>query len=254
MENWIRVFIATMFNLLFEYSMRGINDLFQRPFLPLFLLMVYFPYFAILEHCIEKYRMRDYHVLIAGFVFGALAAFFIPGGMFNPPLLFGLNWASFFFITVVWWGTFQAVFTFYIARAIVQSRRYATFLAQPAPIILTGILVCMLFLFRFAIKSAPQIPVIGAILIVFMACAGLLTLHTTLPGKPVVFTRHKILDILAFATIILFIFCALFLTDKKLLGIHYVNTTSVIVVVAWTLIVFGVLWLERIISKKEIPV
>lgn len=102
LDNWIRILIATGFNLLFEYSLRGLNDLAFRPFLPIFLFLVYFPYFTLLEYSIEKYHFRDWQVLVAGFVFGSFAAFFIPGPMFTGNLLLGLNWGSFFFITVIW--------------------------------------------------------------------------------------------------------------------------------------------------------
>ncbi|MEM3726573.1 MAG: hypothetical protein QXK98_06920, partial [Candidatus Bathyarchaeia archaeon] len=72
MNRWNIVLAATGFNLLFEYSMRGINDLNLRPLLPLFLFWVYFPYFALLEDSITKYRLKDYNIVIAGFFFGTV--------------------------------------------------------------------------------------------------------------------------------------------------------------------------------------
>jgi hypothetical protein len=46
LNHWKIVFAAVGFNLLFEYSMRGINNLLVRPLLTLFLFLANFPYFA----------------------------------------------------------------------------------------------------------------------------------------------------------------------------------------------------------------
>ncbi|MGB9636413.1 MAG: hypothetical protein ACPL1Y_04090 [Thermoplasmata archaeon] len=252
--NWQRILIATGFNLLFEYSMRGINDLFARPFLPFFLFMVYFPYFTILEHCIEKYKMGDVQLLISGFIFGALAAFFIPGGMFAPPLVFGLNWSLFFLITLVWWGTLQAVVTFYLARRIVPTRNYTPFLHGKMFWVFFSILLVFLCIFRIAIKNAPPVSPAGALIILVLVLVMFVILVKGTPGKTAKFECSLLMDIMSALTVIMFLISTFAFTDKESLGIHMVNTTAVKFVSIWTLILFFAVWGYRLFSKKPISV
>ncbi|MEM3444450.1 MAG: hypothetical protein QW115_00575 [Thermoplasmata archaeon] len=255
MDNWIRILLATGFNLLFEYSLRGINDLCFRPLLPIFLFLVYFPYFTLLEYCIEKYNLRDWQVLLAGFIFGSIGAFFIPGAMFTGTLTLGLNLPSFFFITVIWWGNLQAVLTFYFARMISPVRKHQGFLSKTRLVVLVALLAGMLCLFRIAVKNAPQITMAGTFLILMLiACAaGLLYKTKHWQGRKEQ-ARSVLLDAVVLITIFIFMISALFFTDKGELGIHIVNYTAVKVVVPWSIIAFCVTWGYRLIANKEIPV
>ncbi|MCX8173849.1 MAG: hypothetical protein N3F63_04485 [Thermoplasmata archaeon] len=255
MENWIRILVATGFNLLFEYSLRGINDLAVRPLLPLFLLLVYFPYFTLLEYFIERYHLKDWQVLVAGFIFGSFAAFFIPGGMFTGQLLLGVNWGSFFFITVVWWGNLQGVLTFYLARIVVPERKRQVFITKLGLGILFGLLVAMLWVFRIAIRNAPPITPVGALLILGIAFSALLLLYQTRNRKPKPDAgRCVVLDAVVGLTVGLFAISAVFFTDKAALEIHMVNLTAVKVIVPWSIIAFCITWGYRVFSKREIQV
>ncbi|MEM3396618.1 MAG: hypothetical protein QW620_06410 [Thermoplasmata archaeon] len=255
LDNWARILLATTFNLLFEYSLRGFNDLAFRPFLPIFLFLVYFPYFTLLECCIEKYHLRDWQVLIAGFIFGSFAAFFIPGAMFTGNLTLGLNWASFFFIAVIWWGNLQAVLTFYFARMVVSKRRYQIFITKGGILILLLLLAAMLCVFRIAIKNAPPISPLAALLILCLAFAATVLLYKTRDwNEPNGAGRNIVIDTVVLITICLFTISALFFRDKGELEIHMVNLTAVKIVVPWSIIAFCITWGYRVIAKKEIPV
>lgn len=255
MDNWVRVILATSFNLLFEYSLRGINDLALHPFLPFFLFMVYFPYFALLEFLIEKYRLIDWHLLLIGIIFGSVAAFFIPGPMFSGMLIFGINWFSFFFITVVWWGTLQGVLTFYFTRMFLPSRKYEVFITRSSVWVLLAILLCMLCVFRVGIKNAPQITPLGAAMILCIAVIATLILYKTKNWqRQGTQTRSILLDVLILLTLFLFIISGIFFRDKGELGIHMVNFTAVKVLVPWSIVIFCITWGYRIITKRAIPV
>ena len=118
LSHWKIVFAAVSFNLLFEYSMRGVNNLVADPLLLLFLFLVYFPYFTILEDFITKYRLKDHNIVIAGFFFGTAFTLFVPATQFVEPQALGINWTAFLFVNIFWWGTIQGVLTFYIATRL----------------------------------------------------------------------------------------------------------------------------------------
>lgn len=145
--------------------------------------------------------------------------------------------------------------TFYFARMVVPERKHQIFITKAGILILLVLLVAMLYIFRIAIKNAPPISPLAALLILCLASLGVFLLYKTKHWEE----KHKagrsfVIDAVMLITICLFIISALFFTDKSELEIHMVNLTAVKVVVPWTIIAFCVTWGYRMIAKKEILV
>jgi len=159
LSRWKIVLTAVGFNLIFEYSMRGINNLAARPVLPLFLFLVYFPYFAILEDLIAKYRLKDYNIAIAGFFFGTAFTLFVPATQFTEPQAFGMNWTALLFINFFWWSMIQGVLTFYIATRLFPRDWNHKLLSRKQKAALLTTLIIVGLLYRINIQlNMPQAP------------------------------------------------------------------------------------------------
>ncbi|MEM3627973.1 MAG: hypothetical protein QXJ11_06795 [Candidatus Bathyarchaeia archaeon] len=260
MSHWKIVFAATAFNLLFEYSMRGINNLAARPALPLFLFLVYFPYFAILEDLIAKYRLKDYNVAIAGFFFGTAFTLFVPATQFTEPQFFGVNWAALFFVNFFWWGMIQGVLTFYIATRLFPRNWNQKLLSRTQKTALLTTLVLVGLLYRISIQlNMPQAPRINPqayIAIAITLAITALVFKRSIPKQATCTTqqKEKLIDALSALTIAIFAFCAVFLTqDPTQINVHNVNATATHTATAWTIIATLIMLGYRVYKRKPIP-
>lgn len=84
----------------------------------IFIMPVYLSYFVLLEDLIVRFRLRDYHLLVAGFFVGTIIVPFASGAAIRPPLTFGINWAGLFFINLLWWGPLQFALAMYLANRL----------------------------------------------------------------------------------------------------------------------------------------
>lgn len=261
MNHWKIVFTAVGFNLLFEYSMRGVNNLAVRPMLPFFLFLVYFPYFALLEDLITKHRLKDYNVLITGFFFGTAFTIFVPATQFVEPQAFGINWAALFFVNFFWWGMTQGVLTFYMATRLFPRNWNHKQLSTLQKAALLSMLILGGLLFRIGIQlNVPQAPQIR--LEAYIAIAVICTLTAIIFRKailkqamPPTQQRERVIDIISALTVGIFTFSALFLTqDPTQINIHSVNTTAVRTVTTWTIISTLIMIAYRALKRRPIQV
>lgn len=237
LNHWKIVFAAVGFNLLFEYSMRGINNLAARPILPLFLFLVYFPYFAMLEDYITKYRLKDYNIIIACFFFGTAFTLFVPATQFVEPQALGINWIAFFFVNFFWWGMIQGILTFYIATRFFPRNWNHKLLSrvQKTALLMTLILVGLLYRINIELNmpQAPQIRSEAYLAIVIMLIITAVIFRKTVPKQTITTTqqKEKIIDLISALTILIFLFCAVFLTqDPTQINVHSVNATALRIV------------------------
>jgi len=281
-----RVLVATGFNLLFEYSLRGVNDLAGHPALLVFLFLLYFPYFLLLDEWVRRRRAAAMSVAAAGFAFGSFSALFLPGSMFDPARPLGINWSAFWFVNIVWWATLQGVLTLYLAVRLVPRRVDESCLKPWQSGLILVWLVGMLLVFRAGIKAPSVIrPPAGACVLVLGAAAlglawwlsraraeaGARALSEPPPaghsdgatkrsedGAPVPETTaqpSRFLDSLLIATVLVFLFCMLVLIrDPAQVSIHRVNVTALRVVIGWTTLLFLATCFHAVITRRPIPV
>jgi hypothetical protein len=209
------VLVATFFNLLFEFSFRGIIGFWGIRHIPLFLFLTYFSWFSIIEYLIHRYRITNKQLLIAAFAYGLLPMTFLTGVVVGPGMPFHINWLAVFGVNIVWWGFLQGLLTFYLANRLVK-RDW-----NERPLGSTGLTLAVLYLvfsmltiFRVSpgIKHGPGIMYLA---IIFLFFAIVVYLKRTLKERPVyAFERHWFLDLLCAGAIFAFLFSGLVLAAR----------------------------------------
>ncbi|MHA1376875.1 MAG: hypothetical protein ACTSRG_00710 [Candidatus Helarchaeota archaeon] len=258
-NRWKIALAASAFNLLFEYSMRGINDLIRSPFLPLALFLIYLSLFTMLEDLILRYKLRDYQLILLSFFYGTIYIAFASSILFSPPLLFGINFFALLFVNFFWWGILQGILTFYLANRIVERdweqpplSKLGWFLA----VIINGSIIFVFVVANpFSYNRTFEGLITMCILLITFGCLSYLNIKNTRNNENFLFESSKILDLILITTISLFAFCAIFLiSDSRVVGGTYSNQFATFVVIIWTTIVGIILTLYRIIQRKQIHI
>ena len=258
-HRWKIILIVTGFNLLFEYSLRGINNLVAHPTLPLFIFPLYFCWFSMTEDLIGRFKLRDVHVaLLAYALWGIGAVLFLPPRfMFAPPLILGINWGSFAWVTLAWWVCLQSVMPFYLANRLSPRQSWKPLLSRTG---WAGVILVYLaggLLFRASV-GAPWPTVIGRVVMLGVIGATVLLLRRRLPAPgeaPPRFEKSRLMDVLVGSTILLFVLLMLFFTaDPITYDYHPLNQTSLHIVIVWTTIVAVLMLVYQIGLKRNISV
>jgi hypothetical protein len=207
------LFLCALFNLLFEYSARGIRDFVHRPFFMLILFGIYFTYFAMLEDLIVRFRLKNYQIFLGAFVYGLFPLAFLTGNVFNPHvysgiMIAGVNIGTIIIVGIFSWGCVQGIVTLYFANRF--SPRDWTHPKMGK----LGWTLAVLYQLSVMIvaRQNPVTPrgtplgyfVLG-ILVIFTFILFLKSLKTPI-GEVTLFQQSTVMDILAFGSVILFIF------------------------------------------------
>ncbi len=258
-NRWAIVLIAVGFNLLFEYALRGINNLRVQPGLPLILFIAYFTYFTMLEDLIVRHRLLDYQLMIASFFFGTVYVCLVAGIAFDKPQAFGLNWSGLLFVNLIWWGPLQAVLTFYLANRLAPrdwNHLRLGGLGWGVMLLLNGLIVVIFQRSGVIPKGTPV--GLGTMIVILIVVAVLF--RWTLPGASAravssAFQKGGVMDLLSALTVFIFLVCAVLLTsDPVRSGASNVNNVSLRIVSGWTVLLALVMLGYRLISKRPIPV
>jgi hypothetical protein len=255
------VLCATIFNLSFEYSLRGFFGFFRPIFLPLLLFGLYFSLFSMLEDLIVRFRLRTYQLALASFLYGTFAMAFATGALFDRPQFLGIAWGSLFFVGVLWWGILQAVITFYFANRIVQRdwghRRMGRF-AWAAALAYSAAALATL-----KIANPNLAPVRPVAYLIFMLLAGSTALflqrdlQRNQGRKPWRFEPSLTMDFLSFGTFILFVCLGSVFSGGQVLdpaSASRINPSALAIVKIWTFGYSGIFILHRLQRGMEVTV
>jgi len=214
MDNHKKIILsATCFNLLFEYSMRGVNNIRINPLLPLILFFTYFILFTMVEDLLVRFRLGAYQLIILAFSYGAIYDAWVSGVVFSQPGWYGINWRNLILVGTVWWGAIQAVLTFYLANRLFprdwNHRRLSG----------VGWALCLFSQFLIigvfqASGKLPQGTPVGKRTIILLFIIGITLFFATIRSRKNVspsFLPSRFLDWLSAATCFIFLFSALFL-------------------------------------------
>jgi hypothetical protein len=253
---WGIVLTATLFNVLFEYSLRGINNIAANPGLPIILFLIYLTLFLVVEDMIVQFKLKDYQLIILAFFYGTIYDAFTSGILFFNPQAFGIAWNHWFNVNFFWWGFIQALLTFYIANRVSKRNWNHPKLSRKAlnTAIMINIGMVLLFQLSGAIPKGQPIAYLTILIILFVAK---IVFFGTIKHNavPIPFQPSKFLDVLSILTVLVFLFTAIFLTHDPVISYtSAVNATSLKVIGLWTLIVTASLIGYRIKTKKSIPV
>jgi len=116
------ILICTLYNVLLEFWVWGVGG-FMTIVLPVSVFFMYLFYFCMLEDLIVRFKLRDYQVLLFGFLYGLFQESFNTGSTFNDPHFFGVNVFNIFMANVLWWGILQSVLALYFSNRIVDANQ-----------------------------------------------------------------------------------------------------------------------------------
>jgi hypothetical protein len=197
-----RILICVIYNLILEFWVHSIIG-FLNPVLTISLLLLYLSYFSMLEDLVVRYKLRDHHVLLIGFIFGLFHEIFTTGSVFNEPNFLGINIIILFLANVFWWGILQSIFGLYFANTLVE-RSEVDRKMGPIGWILALTFNLLLFLGRILEGTLPTGSVIGyAISLIIMGVAAFLFIIIKKPEEPLEIDQIKVIDILLKVQIVL---------------------------------------------------
>ena len=257
-NRWKIIFIATFFNLLFEYSLRGFNNILTQPILPLILFSIYFTLFIMLEDLIVRFKLKDYHLLFLAFFYGTIYDAYTSGIIYIKPNFLGIAIVPLFSINIAWWWVIQALITFYLANSIGGERDW-----NHARLSKKGWIVCLLInIFTVSLFQMSGVIPHGTSLgklttLIILVGSLVVSIGSIKAHKPqiVPFKKSKLISVLSFLTLFVFLFCAMFLTgDPITSNTSNVNATSLMVISRYTFLLTLVVIGYRVFFKKEIPV
>jgi hypothetical protein len=209
------------------------------------------------EDLIVRFRLKDHQLMYLSFFYGTIYLAFTSGIVFLPPVSAGgIRWVELLYVNLVWWGALQAVLTFYFANLIAPRSFDHSLLSKNGWILCLVIQIVTLFLFQ---KSGliPKGSPAGYMTILIILIASLLIFWKSIKKQSAIipFQSNRILTILSFATVCVFLVCFLFLVkDPILSGTSHVNALSLKIVTRWTLVLAVIMLMYRIKMKKNIPV
>lgn len=252
------VFLATAFNLLFEYAFRGPMGLFiwRRFFVSLFLL--YFAYYWIAEGLIRKYRLTNRQLMVVAAVFGILPMAFLTGSLFGQPLVLGVNLSRLFLIEIVWWGVLQGLLTFYFATRIVKRDWTGSPMTSLGWAVSAGFIIFLNLRSFLSSRTLPRGPLIGYIIVAAIVILGLRYLRRRLKASqqaPYECRKSPFLDFLAFGTVAVFLFLGTFVA-RNIAPVEgqVVNAAAGRLATIWSFVVFAGVVLYRLKTKKAISI
>lgn len=262
-NRWKIILLAALFNLSFEYSMRGVGGFFKPAFFPIILFGFYFTLYSMLEDLIARFKLHNHQLVLAAFLYGIFPMAFATGAVFVNPQFLGINWGTLFYVGFLWWGILQAIFTFYFANRIVQRDwnhpkmgKIGWFLAIFYNLIVFGWM-------KFVNPHLAPVQPTGYLVFAAIALTTVFFLRQDLKEdkerESWPFEPSKLMDVLSFGSFFLFLFLGTYFSggqvgDPRAGGSH-VNLTAVKIIHAWTIFYTITFLVYRfLVRKKEITV
>jgi len=252
------VAVATLFNVFFEYSMRGMNHLIAQPLLLPLLIYTYFTYYTLLEDLILRYRLKDYQAMVISFFLGTIYQCYVSGDAFIKPNFFGINLGRLLFVTLVWWGAIQTVMTMYLANRLAPRRWDRKPLSQQAWI--TVLLLNAFAVIVFQNSGIPKGTLLGKLTMIVILILTTRVFFSLLPpaeqrNRPPEFRPDVFIDVLSAFTVAVFILSSVALArDPVVLGSSRVNAPAVKAILLWTSIVAISMLVYRLVTRRPISV
>ncbi|MDD1634640.1 MAG: hypothetical protein LUQ58_03480 [Methanomicrobiales archaeon] len=249
-SRWGTILLATVFSLLLEYAVRGLPNLTESPLLFPLLAAAYLSYFTMVQDLVVRFRLGDRHLVGIAFFTGTVYVFLVSGLALVPPLVLGVNWLAILFLNLVWWAALQTLLGRYLAGRLLGNDGSLDPLSSAGWMVALAVQAGVILLFQLSGRIPPLTPVaVGVLILLLIGSAS--AVKFTLPPReepfPVI-RPNPVWDILAGASIIVFLACALMPAgDPAFMGPFPVNRTSLPVVVLWSLLVAVVMALHRLI-------
>lgn len=236
------ILLCTFFNILFEYSARGVTTFLQQPLLILSLCGIYFTFFAMVEDLMVRYCLKNYQVTLFAFLYGFIPEMFLSGNLFNQAtsfgfFFFGISLKTLFVINFFAWGIMQSLITFYFANRINVRDWNHPRMGKVGWGLCVGYHVLIIVLARsnpYRPKGTPLSYAVALFLMIVVAVLFFSTLH---PRKEHVwhFQPSLVMDVCAFGSVILFATLGTFVHGPQVITSQPLNLVAVVIESLWTI-------------------
>ena len=255
------ILLATVFNLSFEYSMRGIGGFFHQVFYPLMLFGFYFTLYLMLEDLIVRFKLKNYQLVLTAFLYGIFPMAFATGALFNKPQFLGISWGALFYIGFFWWGVIQAIFTFYFANRIAPRDWNHARMGKIGWTLAIGYNTVVFTLLKLLNRNLAPVQPVAYLVFVLIALFTFVFLWRDIKKnenrRSWQFEPSKVMDFLGFGSFILFLFLGTYFAGGQVLdplSTSHINLTSVKIVHVWPVFSVGIFLIFRWRRGKEITV
>lgn len=256
------IFYCALFNLLFEYSARGLKQFVGRPLLVLALFGIYFTYFSMLEDLIVRFRLKNYQIVLVAFLYGLFPIAFLTGNLFNTEvysgiMLAGVNIGTVFIIGILAWGVVQGLITLYFANRI-QARNWDH--PRMGKVGWGSALLYQLLVMIIAHQNpvTPRGTPVGYLVFGLLAIvAAVLVVRSLKTPRPSIqpFQPSKFMDFLAFGSVVIFLVLGtFFISGEQIVTSQPLNLFAVTVENIWVFFCGITLFIYRLQKKSDITV
>lgn len=251
------VSLATLFNLFFEYSVGGVDRIFAKPMTIVYLTLIYFCLFAMLDDLIRRFKLNNLQIAVFAIGYGILPELYLTGSVFGKPLLLGINWQAFLTINVIWWGVLQSLVTLYFANRLVARRwseGYMGWLGWGLCIAYIVGLCAVSFIASPTLRKGPFEGYIVAT-VCQIGCAVYLFFSIRKPGREAYdFKPHVILDVVAFGTVLVFLGIGTFVAGRHatMQAGQMLKTNALLDATIWSFVVLAGVALYYGVARRRI--
>ncbi|MFX0137436.1 MAG: hypothetical protein ACFFDN_27600, partial [Candidatus Hodarchaeota archaeon] len=257
-SKWKMILFCTFYNLLFEFSMRGIYGFLDR-FLAFWLFWIYFAFFNMIIHIAIISYGSERAILASVATFGIIPATYATGIIFIKPDLTGLNIIILIIVLFVWWGVLQTFFPLYMSGKLFGGK------IQDGKLNKLGWILCLVYIavfnynaFTGAIKGVFQGYIIAFIIFLLLFLWTFIELRKVNKTEKKYLTDNeqdlydsKILEFGFYSTVIISFISGLILPlfDTPIGELH-VYPKSIWLMSIWSIILLIITLIYKLKEKK----
>lgn len=256
------IFYCASFNLLFEYSARGLKQFVTRPLFVLALFGIYFTYFSMLEDLIVRFRLRNYQIFLVAFLYGLFPIAFLTGNLFNTNvysgiMVAGVNIGTLLIIGILAWGVVQGIVTLYFAnRLLVRDWDHPRMGKVGWASAGLYQLLVMGYAHRNPVtpRGTPVGYLVFGLLVIVVAVLFIKSLKTPKPSiQP--FQSGRLMDFLAFGSVVIFLILGtFFISEAKVITSQPLNLLAVTLENIWVFFCGVAFFVYRLQKKSDVVV
>ncbi|MBU7037085.1 MAG: hypothetical protein HXS52_04080 [Theionarchaea archaeon] len=256
------ILYCALFNLLFEYSARGITQFFTRPLFILALFGIYLTYFAMLEDLMVRFRLRNYQIFLCGFLYGLFPIAFLTGNLFNPRvysgiMMAGVNTGTLLIVGILAWGVVQGMVTLYLANRL-ESRNWNHPLMGKVGWVSVVAYQVAVMIYAHQNPVTPRGTATGYLsFIILVIVAALLFIRSLKIPRPSPgpFQPTKIMDFLAFGSVAIFLILGtFFISGETVVTSQPLNLLAVTLENIWVIFCGMIFFIYRLLKKSDVVV
>lgn len=256
------IFYCALFNLLFEYSARGMGEFTTRPLFVLALFGIYFTYFAMLEDLIVRLHLTNYQIFLVAFLYGLFPTAFLTGNLFNRNIyggivLAGVNVGTVVIVGILAWGVVQGTITLYLANRLSPRDWNHPKMGKVGWAFVTLYQVAIMVIAHTNPRTPRGTPVGYLLLgVLVVVSAGLLVWSlrsSRREARP--FQPSTVMDLLAFGSVIVFsILGTLFAFGPTVVTSQPLNLLAVTLENVWVFVCGIVFFAYRLWKRSDVTV